>query len=129
MVTRPGHSLPELVVALVFVAVAFAAIAAGTLLAYRSTVGAARRQHAVVLAAALLDSLLAAPELVAGHGTRDGIRTDWRATAAAGGAVVVVIATTDPGAAGLARLEGFWLPPAPSLTGSAAPAGDAEGPP
>jgi Tfp pilus assembly protein PilV len=129
MVKRSGHSIPELVVALVFIAVALAAVAAGTLLAYRSTVAAVRRQNAVVLTAALLDSLLAAPDIAAGHRTLEGLRSEWRITPVAGGLVVEVASLTDPGAAELARMEGFWLPTAPMLAAPVGAVDDASGAP
>lgn len=108
--TRAGHSLPELIVALVFVGVAMAAIAGGSLLAARVTTDAVRSQEAVARAAALLDSLVAAPAVIPGELLDEGMRAAWTFGADGPGGTVEVRITAPPGAPELARLEGYWIP-------------------
>ena len=115
MVTRRGHSLPELIVTLAFLAATLGAVAAGGVAATRRTDLAAGRQDAVVVAAAVLDSLLAISDPPpADDSTLAGEwRVAWRVREDGEGKIVRVGAR-HPAARVGAVVEGFWaVPPVP----------------
>lgn len=114
---RPGHSLPELIVALTFLAVTLSAIASGAVVALRGTAEAVRRQEATTLALALLDSILAGPEPAAGRRDAPGFVAVWGTSdgGPARGVSVNVRAPDEEGGRTLARLQGVWIPLPPAL--------------
>lgn len=126
---RSGHSLPELLVALTFLAATLAAMASVTLLATGWTADAVLRQRALATAEAALDSLVVLPVTPAG-GDRSETDPPWTvawhvdptvagggATAASGppAATLRVTVTGPRGPAPVVELRGLWiaLPPAP----------------
>ena len=113
---RPGHSLPELLVTLAFLGATLGAVAAGGVAASRVTRDAVRRQEALALAAATVDSLVAAPDPV-----DDSVRSgpwliEWRVLPDSSGRVLRVL-VRDPQTRLRLRLDGFWAPPTPILPG------------
>ena len=114
---RPGHSLPELIVALTFLAVTLSAIASGSVVALRATAEAVRRQEASALGLALLDSIIAGPEPVAGRRDAPGLVAEW-AIGDAGPVRDVSLTLRLPdedGGRPLVRLQGVWIAPPPAL--------------
>ena len=78
MVTEvSGHSLPELLVALMFLAVSVVAVGAGAVQGSRWTAEAVARQEALGLAAAVLDSLSTAQAPVPGTFDSVGLHVTW----------------------------------------------------
>ena len=123
MVTRrPGHSLPELLVALTFLGASVAAVSASALVGARLTAGAAARQDALRLAAAVLDSLSATPAPTSGGGEVRGLRVDWWVDAGTDPSGLRV-EVRDPGSRLLAVLRGAHHPTIPVLPGPVAGAG------
>lgn len=112
MVSRSGHSLPELVVAVTFLATSLLAVGASTVLGARWTARAAARQEAVRLAGTVLDSMTAFPVSTEGDTTIDGFSIRW-GTGPDGGTTVRVSAGN--GGPVLAELEGYRLPVLPVL--------------
>ncbi len=111
MVTsRPGHSLAELIVAITLLAAGLVGVGATSTLATRRGSFALRQQEAVFAAAAVLDSLVLAPDATAGLREHGGWRIRW--TAAAG--QLVVTAETVDGLM-LVELEGRSAPAVPVL--------------
>ncbi|HUG41474.1 MAG TPA: hypothetical protein VMM12_13385 [Longimicrobiales bacterium] len=117
MVTRSGHSLAELLVALSFLGATLGAIASGTVVAARTTAGAVHRQHGLSAAAAALDSVLAAPDPASAADRQPGIILVWTVAPERHGRVVRVRALDAGSGAGLADLEGFWIAAPPTLPG------------
>lgn len=113
---RRGHSLAELLVTLAFLGVALGAISAAIIHGGRSTMAAAASQEAVGVAAALLDSLVAAPLATVGGTTAGPYRARWTIHAHAPGEYVVV--TVEPPVPGPATVtvRGLRVPrPVPVL--------------
>lgn len=78
MVKRPpGHSLPELIVTLVFLGAAIPAVGVAATLAARWTAGAVAGQEALRLAAQTLDSVAAAPAPTSGSRAVGASRVYW----------------------------------------------------
>lgn len=108
---RPGHSLPELVVAVTFLGVALGCVGASTLLGARWAADALRRQEAVRIATAALDSLARVPEPESGALDSPRWRLEW--IAGDGGDLEITVRTLD--GRRLTRLEGRSVPPIPVL--------------
>ena len=103
MVTfRAGHSLPELIVAVTFLATTIGGIGGATVLGARWTADAVARQQAVGFAATVLDSLVADSTAASGEAVVEGLTVRW--TAGAGGRIRVEVSR--PGHRPLAHLEG-----------------------
>lgn len=111
---RPGHSLPELIVAVTLLGAALGAVSAMAVLATGWTSGAVLQQEGVRQTAAVLDSLLTAPLVEDGERRRAGVAVRWTARGAGSGLELAVTATGPDGRA-LARLEAPWFPPQPIL--------------
>lgn len=111
---RAGHSLPELIVAVTLLGVSLAAAGAAAAMGAGRTRDAALRQEAVRQTAAVLDSLLAAPVLVAGERDLPAFHIVWTVAADDGPVRVEVTATRSDGRS-LVRLGGPWFPPEPAL--------------
>lgn len=126
MVTRSGHSLPELIVALTVFTLLLGGVAAATTTARRLTIRAEARQEAVRTAARTLDSLIAAPDAAAGERISSRWRTTW--TVDPEGSAQMVRVRTVPSAA---RDTGVFLEalrvPAPPLLPAPGPDGGSEG--
>jgi Tfp pilus assembly protein PilV len=124
-----GHSIPELIVALTFLAAALAAVTSSTLLASRWTTDAVLRQRALSAAEAALDSITARPDLPSrgSHSSSDPPwTTEWEVVPLltddgavsgyrSGSALVRVTVTLEGALAPAAELLGLWinLPPGP----------------
>lgn len=109
---RAGHSLPELIVAVTILAVAFGGIAASTHLGGRWTRDSLRRQTAIRAATEVLDSLSLVAEPEAGERQTAGLRMVW-ASSGAGGDLLVTALT--PAGDTLFHITGRSLPPIPVL--------------
>lgn len=119
--TRPGHSLPELIVAVTFLGASLCAVGATAALGAGWTSRAVMRQDAVRAAAATLDSLLAAPAVAHGQRTLGPVSLRWTTSDAPAGLEVEVTAA-GPDGRELARLAAPWTPAAPLLPWPDAPA-------
>lgn len=86
---RSGHSLAELIVAVVFLGTSAAAVGSLAVVGARRTAEAVDRQAAVRVAEAVLDSLATAPLVAAGAAVRGGHRVRWGPEGAAGIRVTV----------------------------------------
>lgn len=121
MVTRrPGHSLPELMVAVAFLGVAMGGVAASTLLGARWAADALLRQEALRVAAATLDSVAAAAEPASGARGSARWRIRWHVGSGDGRVTVTV---ESPDGSPLARLEGRRVPALPTLPDPPLPGG------
>jgi hypothetical protein len=109
---RPGHSLPELIVAVTFLAGTAVAVGGMAVLGGRWTALSVARQEAIRLAGSVLDSVTAAPAAVAGEREIDGLRVRWSADEDGG---IRVVVTPGGDAAPLAVLSGHPRPAAPVL--------------
>lgn len=109
---RPGHSLPELIVAVTFLGVALSGVSAATLLGARWAADAQRRQEAGRVAAAVFDSVATAADPRAG--SRDSPRWRVRWTLEADHPALVVTVETLHGRR-LARIDGRVVPRVPVL--------------
>ena len=116
MVTRTGHSLPEMIVTLAFLAATLGAVSAGALAAARTTAAAVDRQDALAVASAALDSLLTAEAIIPEAGQSGRWRVEWRRIPSGDGYVLRVHAS-DPHTGRRAVVESFWAPPPPVLEG------------
>jgi Tfp pilus assembly protein PilV len=111
---RPGHSLPELVVALAFLGASLTAMASASVLASRWTGDAVGKQRVLAVAEAVLDSLLSLPEppgdgsLAVGPGT-----IEWAIDSVGfQGARLVGVTATGAGQGPVPiQLRGLWIPP------------------
>ena len=110
-VRRPGHSLPELMVAVVFLATTAAAVGSLALVGARRTAAAADRQVAVRTAEVVLDSVLAEPPVVPGVATRGPHVVRWTPEGASGARVTV----TGPAGGVRVTLYGRAARPVPVL--------------
>lgn len=111
--SRPGHSLAELLVALTVLAATAGAVAGASAAAARTATVLVRRQEALSLAAATLDSLVAAPDPRGGAGVADRFHVRWTVEAIAA-ARRLSVHVVDPAAEAQARLETVWAPPPPA---------------
>ncbi len=115
MVTRAGHSLVELIVAVTFIGASFAGLAATAVLGARWTLLAGAREEALALAGATLDSLLGTPgPPESGAFEQAGVLVAWTVEPAGAGAVVRIEARREAPAVS-AELEGLWTAPRPML--------------
>lgn len=122
MVKRPpGHSLPELVVAMVFLGATIPAVGATAALAARWTADAVTRQEALRLAAQTLDSVAAAAAPVAGAGVVGGLSVRWWPDEA-GDPGRINVELTDRYGALLVTLTGLHHPALPVLPDDGTPA-------
>lgn len=121
---RSGHSLPELIVAVTFLATTLVAVGGTAVLGGRWTGRAVKVQKATRLAAVVLDSLAAVP--AAGSGSRDvaGLRVAWRSVGSAG---IRVQVSSGSGGPPLVVLEGARTPAVPVLPDVGGDAADASG--
>lgn len=121
MVRRPpGHSLPELLVALVFLGATIPAVGTAAALAARWTTGAVARQEALALAAHTLDSVAAAEVPASGTGAVGTLRVRWWVGAPAdSGRIRVQVA--DRSGTHLVTLSGRRHPSLPVLPDAGAP--------
>lgn len=111
MVTaRPGHSLPELIVAVCFLGTSLAAVGASVVLGSRWALDATRRQEAVREAAAVLDSLAMAPGADDGTRTVSEMTVQWTVTGP-----LVRVTVADGSGRLLTELEGRRFPSIPAL--------------
>lgn len=122
MVKRPsGHSLPELLVAMVFLGTTVPAVGAAAALAARWTAGAATRQEALAAAARALDSVAALEAPASGTAPAGALSVRWWVGAGAdSGRIRVEVA--DRYGALLATLTGLQHPILPVLPDAEAPA-------
>lgn len=112
MVTRcrPGHSLPELIVAVTFLGACLGVVGATAAAAASRTRGAVLQQEAVRRAGTVLDSLLAAPGVQDGELQLAGVTIHW-AVLESGATPLVEVGSTGPDGRELVRLEARWFPP------------------
>lgn len=115
MVRRPaGHSLPELLVAMVFLGATIPAVGAAAALAARWTADAATRQEALAAAAQTLDSVAVVAAPASGAAVVGALSVRWWVGAAAdSGRIRVEVA--DRAGASLATLTGLLHPILPVL--------------
>lgn len=107
---RPGHSLPELIVAVMFLASSLVAVGASAVLGARWTAVAGARQDATRVAAAVLDSVAAIPAVSDGGRSIDGFRVRWTS-----GPEGVLVVRVFAGGRFLVELAGVRLPTVPVL--------------
>lgn len=88
---RPGHSLPELIVAVVFLAATAGAVGSLAVVGAHRTAVATGQQAAVRVAEAVLDSLLAEPPVFPGGATRGPHVVRWGPEGASGARVTVTM--------------------------------------
>lgn len=110
---RPGHSLAELIVAVVFLGAALGGVGASTWLGARWAEAALARQRALRTAAAALDSVLADSTAVDGTAARNGLTVGWSVDAGAPTVVRVNVVTGSGDT--LATLEDRRLDPSPQV--------------
>ena len=106
MVTRAGHSLPELIVAVAFLATTVTAVGGMAVLGARWTAEAVLRQEAVRAAGAVLDSVMVAGVSGPGERTHGALTLRWTLD----GQRVTVTATEPGRETPLARLSGRPVP-------------------
>ena len=111
-VHRAGHSLPELIVAVTFLAATAAAVGNLAVFGARRTAEAVGRQHAVRTAEIVLDSLVAAPPAAVGGTVRGGHAVRW---APDGDDWIRVIVSPRTGAGPPVTLRGRVVPDVPVL--------------
>lgn len=109
---RRGHSLPELVVAVTFLATTMVAVGGTMVLGGRGTARAVARQEAVRLAVTVLDSV-AAHGVGSGERVANGLRARW--SPGARGTDIRVVVLRESGGPVLATLEGPSVPEIPVL--------------
>lgn len=112
MVTRGGHSLPELLVAVTLLGTTIGAIATAGIHAFRTTMDAVQGQEALSLAALCLDSLLLSPDPRSGERVAGAYALRWIVEPDGAGRSVRVraVARRQGGAArAAARLQAFWI--------------------
>lgn len=126
MTRRRGHTLPELLVAMTFLAVSAAAVGGTALLGARWTADAAVRQEAVRLASSVLDSVTAAYGQASGAapGARrlGNLEARWRPETTSD-PVLIRVDVLSPTGATLATLWGVPRPEVPVLSDTGAPVG------
>ena len=105
---RAGHSIPELIVAMTFLAATGVAVGGMAVLGERVSATAVARQAAVRLAAAVLDSVARAPAASPGQLSVNGLKAVWE-SGPESGAVRVTVAPT-AGGPPLASLHGRRVP-------------------
>jgi Tfp pilus assembly protein PilV len=115
---RPGHSLPEVLVALTFLGASLTAMASAAVLASRWTGDAVGRQHALAVAEAVLDSLTGLPDAPQ-PGSRDVDRwtIEWTVDSVAPATARMIRLTAwraGPGPPSV-QLRGVWVAPALAL--------------
>jgi Tfp pilus assembly protein PilV len=115
---RPGHSLPEVLVALTFLGASLTAMASAAVLASRWTGDAVGRQHALAVAEAVLDSLTGLPDAPQ-PGSRDVDRwtIEWTVDSVAPATARMIRLTAwraGPGPPSV-ELRGVWVAPALAL--------------
>lgn len=115
MVSRMGHSLVELLVALTVLGVGLGSVSAANVFAMRSTNDALLRERAVVLAAATLDSLTALPVPAGGTRHVSGIRMEWLVDASTDGGDIHLSAWPEGSRRWTERLHARFLAPMPVL--------------
>lgn len=113
---RPGHSLPELIVAVTFLATTLVAVGGTAVLGARWTARGTAAQEAVRIADGVLDSLAAVSGAGDGAGEVDGFRVTWSAAPAA----IRVEVGVDSGPP-LVVLKGIPVPRLPALPDAGPP--------
>jgi Tfp pilus assembly protein PilV len=111
---RSGHSLPELVVALAFLGASLTAMASASVLASRWTGDAVGRQRVLVVAEAILDSLITLPEPPLDGSTALDLETiAWvvDSVGLSGARMVEVTALGAGHRQARVQLRGLWIPP------------------
>jgi hypothetical protein len=127
---RPGHSLPELIVAIAFLGTTLGVVGSTAVLGARQVAGAALLHEAVREAAAALDSLAAVPAPEAGGRTTQRLRILWEPGSEAGHPRIRVTVLPRSGDGVLAMRVGAPVPAVDTLPSAAAPRGaDAGSPP
>lgn len=111
---RRGHSLPELIVAVTFLGASLGAVGTTAAAAAARTRTAVLQQEAVREAAAILDSLLAAPVVQDGNRELPGIALRW-ITVGSGATPRVEVTAIGPNGRDWVRLEAPWFPPEEAL--------------
>jgi Tfp pilus assembly protein PilV len=115
---RPGHSLPEVLVALTFLGASLTAMASTAVLASRWTGDAVGRQHALAVAEAVLDSLTGLPDAPQ-PGSRDVEHWTIEWTVDSVGPARARMIRLTAGRAGrdppLVQLRGVWVAPGLAL--------------
>lgn len=113
---RPGHSLPELIVAVTFLATTLVAVGGTAVMGARWTARGAATQEAVRLAGRVLDSLAVVPGAIGGASEADGFAVAWSVTGTTI-RVEVGAGSGDP----LVVLEGAVMPELPVLPDAGIP--------
>lgn len=116
MVARRGHSLVELIVALMVLGVSLSGVAATHVLALRLTGEAFRLGEAAAEASVILDSLITDARPVSGTASAASVRYDWTVTETMdAGSRVVVTATDAHSGARILELAGVRVPERPVM--------------
>lgn len=108
--SRRGHSLPELIVAIALLGTAVAAVGASSVVGARWAAEGFARQEAVRAGMAVLDSLAAVASPSAGSRVGERLTVRWRVEPMAGGAVIRATVLTVDGGRVLASLIGPVVP-------------------
>lgn len=116
MVARSGHSLVELIVALMFLGVALSGVAATHVLALRLTGEAFRLGEAATGASVILDSLISHARPVSGAAAAASVRYEWTVPEMVDAESEVVVTATDArSGARILKLAGVRIPERPVI--------------
>lgn len=107
---RAGHSLPELIVAVTFLATTLVAVGGMAVMGARWTARGAAMQEAVRIAGSVLDSLAFLPRAVGGASEVDGFAVTWSVDG-----VAIRVDVGEGSTDSLVVLEGAVLPDLPVL--------------
>lgn len=115
MVTRAGHSLAELIVAVTVLGVGLGSVSGASVFALRRTNDALQRERAVILAVATLDSLAALAAPASGELHVSGIRLQWVVDPGPGGGDIRLWAMPAEARRWVEHFHARFLVPAPAL--------------
>lgn len=110
---RAGHSLPELIVALVLLSLCLGVVTSSAVLGARWTAQAVLKQEAVRRAGEVLDSVSGAAIVASGEDRQGRLVLRWTVGAGEDTASVLVTAARADSGRPLVELRGLWLRPPP----------------
>lgn len=116
MVSRTGHSLVELIVAMTVLGTGLGSVGAATLFAMRRTDDALLQERAIILGVATLDSLSALPAPVDGVLRLPGIEVSWVVEVGSDGGEIRLSATSTASQRRVWRFRARYMAPVPVLS-------------